>query len=274
MQTLAQIRAILDQRGLRPKKSLGQNFLIDHNLLRKLVDASGVQRGETVLEVGPGTGTLTDALLERGARVIACELDNDLQDLLRERYADAPVEVIHADCLASDRTLAPVVRDALGDGPFRLVANLPYGAATPLLSTLLIEHPGCRSMSVTIQREVADRLAASPGTKAYGAVSIVAQSLASVTKVATLPGSCFWPPPDVASAMVHLERRTPCPVADARALSDLCRVLFATRRKQLRSVLGDGPLPTGVAPTDRPERLTIEHVAELLRLRQTPRSEG
>ncbi len=275
MQTVSQIRAMLDERGLRPKRSLGQNFLIDQNLIRKLVDAAGVGVGDTVLEVGPGTGTLTEELLARGCRVIASELDDALADLLQERAermvatsgaAGASLSVVRGDCLKSKREINPAVLEALGDGPFSLVANLPYGAATPLLLTLLTEHSRCGVMAVTIQREVADRLLASPGTKEYGLLTVLAQAMAHVERLATLPPSCFWPAPEVSSAMVVLRRRAAGEALtdDPASLRETCERLFASRRKQIGGVLGrEAVLPDGVTPSMRAEELTPEQLVEI-----------
>lgn len=274
MQSLSQIKAMLAERGLRPKRSLGQNFLIDQNLLRKLVDAAGVGEGDVVLEVGPGTGTLTEELLARGCRVVASELDDALADLLEERADEMQrggagtgrLTIVRGDCLASKRRINPALLEALGDGPFSLVANLPYGAATPLLLTLLTEHARCGVMAATIQREVADRLLAPPGTKEYGLLTVLARAMAHIERLATLPPSCFWPAPEVSSAMVLLRRRGPAEALthDPAALRELCERLFASRRKQIGGVLGrDATLPEGVAPTMRAEELTPEQLIEL-----------
>lgn len=265
MQTLAEIRELLAAYGLAPRKSLGQNFLIDHNLITKLVDASGSSDGDVVLEVGPGTGTLTEALLDRGCRVVACELDDGLAMLLRDRHgSNERFTLVHADCLAGKRSLNPQIVDALAGRPFRLVANLPYGAATPLMLALLVDHPACHAMFVTIQREVADRLAARPSTKPYGSISVVAQLLADVRLIATLGPECFWPRPDVASAMIGISRRSQAGCADPRRLAEFCRRLFAARRKQLGSILGDEVLwPPGVTRTHRVEQLSPPQIASL-----------
>ncbi len=268
MQTLAEIRELLESRGLAPRKKLGQNFLLDHNLIRKLVDAAGVGDGDLVLEVGPGTGALTDELLDRGCAVVACELDAGFAELQRERQAGAVRAgrflLIEGDCLAGKRGLNPAVTGALAGRPFTLVANLPYGAATPLMLALLCD-PTCSGQFVTIQREVADRLLAGPGSKAYGSISVVAQTLAEVERVATLPPECFWPRPDVTSAMVALRPREGHGVADRAGFAAFCQRVFANRRKQLGGVLGGVALPEGVDPTDRAERLDVRTIAGLFR---------
>lgn len=265
MQTLAQIRELLETHGLSPRKSLGQNFLIDQNLIRRLVDASGVSRGDVVLEVGPGTGALTDELLARGCIIVACELDRGLATLLRERHRTSEAfTLVEGDCLASKRSINPDVTGALADRPFQLVANLPYGVATPLILALLTGFPACGSIFVTIQREVADRLTARHGTKEYGPISIVAQALCRVERIATLPPECFWPRPDVTSAMVSLIRRPDPLTRDPVHLAAFCQKAFMSRRKQLGRVLGrDTVWPDGITPQNRIEELPVDRVVAL-----------
>ncbi len=260
---------MLEERGLAPRKALGQNFLIDKNLITKLIDAAKVHPGDLVLEIGPGTGTLTEAMLSRGCTVIACELDHGLAAMLVERAPSIPnganLRVIEGDCL-DGRALNPAVAQALGDCPFSLVANLPYNAATPLMMALLLNHPRCDKLAVTIQKEVVDRLVANPGSKDYGTLGILCQALAKVTSIAKLPKECFWPQPDVTSAMVLLERLPIPRTADGAALATFCQSLFSKRRKQLGAILGRAvPWPAGIRPEQRPEELTIEQF-ELLRL--------
>lgn len=266
MQTLAHIREMLDQRGLAPKKSLGQNFLIDHNLIRKLVDASGVGEGDLVLEIGPGTGTLTDELLDRGCRVIACELDNGLCALLRDRFAGSErFTLIEGDCLAGKRALSPALYTALGDRTLTLVANLPYGAGTPLLLILLTRYPHCRGMHVTIQREVADRVMAGPGSESYGSISVIAQALADMTRVATLPPQCFWPRPKVDSAMISIHRKGTPLASDPVTLADLCQRVFTQRRKQIGTACRNLglTLPPDIPPIRRVFELTPTELVKL-----------
>lgn len=289
VQTLAQIKELLESRGLAPKKSLGQNFLVDQNLIRKLVDSglghaagtrtvseptvSGTDHS-VVLEVGPGTGTLTEELLSRGCRVIACEMDDGLAAMLAERAPTLPggdrLSVVRGDCLTRTRELNPEVLAAVGNAAeYRLIANLPYGAATPLMSELLVHHPRCVALAVTIQKEVADRLLAGPGTGDYGGLSVVAQAVASVRRIATLPRECFWPRPDVTSAMLLLERLATPATNDIGALSEFCRVIFSQRRKQLGGVLGSAGVakpaewPEGVRPDLRAEQLTVGQIESL-----------
>lgn len=258
---------MLDAHGLAPKKSLGQNFLIDRNLGKKLVDEAGVGAGDLVLEVGPGAGALTELLLERGCEVVACEMDGGLAGLLRERFA-APFgerfTLVEGDCLSGKRTLNPAIVEALRGRPFTMVANLPYNAASPLMAVLLTDFPTCRAQYVTIQKEVGERLAARPGTKEYGALGVLAQALATVRRVAVLPPECFWPRPGVTSAMVELRRRDDPLTDDPATLGALCHALFSRRRKQIGSILGrDAALPSGVTHDMRPERMTVEQFCAL-----------
>ncbi|MGD9791718.1 MAG: rRNA adenine dimethyltransferase family protein [Phycisphaerales bacterium] len=281
MQSLAEIRLILESRGLSPRKQFGQNFLLDQNLIRKLVDAAGVGAGDVVLEVGPGTGTLTDELVARGCVVIAAEIDRGLCAHLRERYASLSDRfvLVEGDCLEGKRTLAPALGAAIqaameraGRHEFVLVSNLPYGAGTGVMTTLLAEWSGadggavCRGMYVTIQREVGDRMMAKPGSKEFGPVGILAQRVAEVERVAVLPGECFWPRPDVTSVMMAIRRRGGTEGLDARGLFDFAQMVLGKRRKQLGSVLGRGfAMPMGIDPTRRAEDLSLEEMESLWR---------
>lgn len=271
MQTLAQIREHLDRAGHPPKKALGQNFLIDHNLIAKLVDASGIGDASTVLEIGPGTGALTEPLLERGARVVAIELDAGLArvlgDTLGGRFPDR-LTILEGDCLESKRAINPAVLRALGDGPFALVANLPYHAATPAMMTLMTRVPRCTGLFITIQKEVVDRVLARPGSKAYGAITVVARTLGAPERIANLPAECFWPRPGVASAMLAWRRHGAPPGIDPAELASIAQTLFQSRRKKLGAVatrLARGPVdcPEGVTPDDRIDALDPDRILAL-----------
>lgn len=275
MQTLSEIRSILAERGLRPKRRLGQHFLHDKNILAKIVDAARLESGELVLEIGPGTGTLTEALIEVGARIVTCEIDADLASITEDRFTER-VRLIRSDCLDAHRRLNPQIVDALGDQPFKLVANLPYQIASPLICTMLIHHPTCTGLYVTIQKEVAERLLADTCTKEYGPLSIIVGALADVKRICTVKPSSFWPQPKVDSAMVRIlpwpggrgaaGEREPVlsTIEQRRQFARFVTQLFTKRRKQLGSILGrDCEWPTGVTADLRPEALTVERIVTL-----------
>ena len=259
MQTISEIREILNERGLHPKHRLGQNFLHDQNQLRRLLEASAVEPGDLVLEIGPGTGTLTEALLERGCEVIASELDTDMGDIIESRLG-SKVRLVRGDCLDGARSFSADVLQALGDRPFRLVANLPYGAASPIMS-LLAPMKNCLGQFVTIQREVGDRLLAGPGTRQYGPLTVFVRAFANVRSIGTLSPNCFWPAPKVESIMLAIEpREGPSDVTETE-LGRTIHIVFSKRRKQLGSILGrDGSLPAEIDPGRRPDSLEIDEI--------------
>ena len=266
MQTQSDIRAILAARGLSPKHRFGQNFLVDHNLLKRLVDASGIGEHSLVVEIGPGTGTMSEEILARGAELLAIELDRDLSEHLREHFASNPrFTLIEGDCLNGKRALNADALARLAGRPFTLVANLPYQAASPVIA-ICASTPQCLGQFVTIQREVGDRLRASAGGGEYGPLTIIVQAFAEVEQVAVLSSGCFWPPPEVTSAMIAIRPRTvpAIPHGDADAFGAFVHTLFSKRRKQLGAILGrNRSWPDGIDPSARPESLPI---ADLVRL--------
>lgn len=283
MQSLSTIKDLLSMAGHGPKKALGQNFLFDHNLINKLIDASGVRSGDLVLEVGPGTGALTVAMLERGVRVLAVELDSGLVGVLQETLgAQYPQQltIIEGDCLATKRSLNVQASGALGEEPFRLVANLPYHAATPLMIALMTRHPSCSGMFVTIQREVSQRFAASVGSKIYGTAGVIAQSLGKVEHIATLPPTCFWPRPEVTSSMMGW-RRDEHPIAGDNpqwwgVFADLTQTLFMSRRKKISFAIkklapGFDAYPDSVTAEARVDELNPAQIEALCRSVQSAR---
>lgn len=275
MQTLSEIRSLLERAGHPPKKALGQNFLTDHNMIRKLVDEAGVGEGDRVLEIGPGTGALSVELLDRGVDLTACELDAALTQLLRETLAEqhpGRFTLIEGDCLEGKRAINPEIIDAIGSQPFTLVANLPYHAATPLMLALMTKHPNCTGMFVTIQHEVVQRFGAQSGTKEYGTISVIAQQLGTVGTIAKLPPGCFWPQPGVASAMMRWRRNTERD-HDPQwwvAFAEITQQLFQSRRKQLGGVVNklanaDIIWPEGIVAKDRIDALSSDRVEALCR---------
>ena len=265
MQNLSEIRSILERRGIRPKHRLGQNFLHDQNQIRRLLEAAALEADELVVEVGPGTGTLTEALLEAGCSVIASELDEDMADIIDERLMDR-IEVIRGDCLDGPRTLSRALDEAIGDRSFKLVANLPYGAASPLMSLLAFD-PRCRGQYVTIQREVGDRLLAEPGTKTWGPLTISVRIRCDVELIGRLSPQCFWPAPKVDSVMVAITPRGAHSDLPEAVVSRVLRTLFTKRRKQLGTILGrNTALPNGITADRRPDSLSIDELVSLATL--------
>ena len=195
MHTLSELRSMLDAHGLSPRKALGQNFLIDRNLGAKLVDEAGVARVTSCR--GRRRGRSPNCSSSEAARSSRARWTpgwprcaRPLPRNARERYT-----LIEGDCLARKRELNPAIVGASAGRPFTLVANLPYNAASPLMAVLLTDFPNCRAQYVTIQKEVGERLAAKPGGKEYGPLTVIAQALATVRRVAVLPPECFWPRP-------------------------------------------------------------------------------
>jgi 16S rRNA (adenine1518-N6/adenine1519-N6)-dimethyltransferase len=264
-QTLSEIRAVLDEHGLTPRRRLGQCFLHDKNLLGRLVEAAGVSPGDLVVEVGPGTGTLTESLLEHGADVVACEIDPGLAAIVRQRFGSR-LELIEGDCLGRGRRLSEPLQTALAGRSFRLVANLPFQVASTLIVTLLAHHPECNGQFVTVQQEVAQRLTASPGTKTYGGLSIIVGALAEVATIATLPPTCFWPQPKVSSTMVAITPRPNHGIDNPDDLASFTTAMFGKRRKQLGTIFGRTTnWPEGVTADLRPEAITVEQTVALWR---------
>lgn len=251
-QTKREIEAMLAAAGLRPDRRLGQHFLIDGNLMRKLVVAAELAPDDVVLEVGPGTGSLTEMLLDAAGHVVAVEVDRDLCALLQARLADrANLTLLGLDALASKHALAPELVEAVRaarqrvGGACRLVANLPYSIASPLIIDLLLSDLGVDRFCFTVQAEVADRLASPPGRKSYGPLSVAVQALCDVRAVADLPPSVFWPRPGVGSRMLRLDRvpAKAARIADLPHLVHVVRTCFLLRRKKL--VHGLAPLRPG-----------------------------
>jgi 16S rRNA (adenine1518-N6/adenine1519-N6)-dimethyltransferase len=268
--TPAEVRVLLDEHGLRPSRALGQNFLTDANTARKVVRLAGVEAGDQVLEIGPGLGSLTLALLDAGAQVTALELDRHVLPALTSVVGDhAGVVIEHADA----RTYEYGAR--LGPGPWSCVSNLPYNVATPVVMRILDEAPQVRRLLVMVQREVGERLAARVDTRAYGAVSVKVAYYAEAEVVGVVPPTVFFPRPKVESALVRIDRR-PEPTVDVPspdALFAIVRAGFATRRKMLRRALRpmlgsrteDVLTAAGVAPTARAESLDLDAWAALAR---------
>jgi 16S rRNA (adenine1518-N6/adenine1519-N6)-dimethyltransferase len=257
--TRREIGELLQRHGLVPSRALGQNFVVDPNTVRRIVRLAGVAPGDHVVEVGAGLGSLTVALAEAGAHVTAVEIDRHLVPALREVVSPYDVDIVEGDALALHwaDVLARTAR-------WHLVANLPYNVATPLVIDLLDRVPRIDTMLVMIQREVGERLAAAPGTKAYGVPSVRVAYWATAELVGQVPPSVFLPRPRVESVLVRINRRAePAVDSDRNRLFELVRAGFGQRRKMLRRSLGrlvsaDAFERAGIRPESRAEELSIE----------------
>jgi 16S rRNA (adenine1518-N6/adenine1519-N6)-dimethyltransferase len=255
---LPPLREALAAAGVAARKRLGQHFLLDLNLTRKIARLAGPLDGESVIEVGPGPGGLTRALLEAGARVVAVEKDERFIPILGEiaARADGRLTVIRADALTLDPTDLPVGA--------AIVANLPYNVATPLLIQWLTGPLRPRAMTLMFQKEVAERIAAARGSEHYGRLSVLTQALCDARVVMDLPARAFTPPPKVDSAVVQLIPKPDRPAGDLiAALERVTHDAFGQRRKMLRSslkALGGASLcaAAGIDPADRAEVVSVE----------------
>jgi 16S rRNA (adenine1518-N6/adenine1519-N6)-dimethyltransferase len=267
----AEIRGLAAELDVRPTKKLGQNFVHDPNTVRRIVELAGVGPADVVLEVGPGLGSLTLGLLATGARVVAVEIDPKLAARLpgtvagRGPEAAANLTVVEADAMR-------VTREELGE-PTALVANLPYNVAVPVVLHLLAEVPSLKRGLVMVQTEVADRMAAGPGSRIYGVPSVKLAWYGSARKVAAVPRSVFWPVPNVDSALVAFERGDTTASEDRDLLFGLVDAAFSQRRKTLRAALAGwagsaeraGELLTaaGIDPRTRGEQLDVHAFARI-----------
>jgi 16S rRNA (adenine1518-N6/adenine1519-N6)-dimethyltransferase len=273
----ADIRTLAAELGIRPTKSLGQNFVHDANTVRRIVRTAEVGPGEVVLEVGPGLGSLTLGLLEAGARVIAVEIDPVLGAAVpRIVAARAPDVASRLTVIVADALRLAGVPDPQ---PTALVANLPYNVAVPVVLHLLEVLPTLRTGLVMVQAEVAERLAAAPGSKAYGSPSVKVAWYASAQRAGAVPRAVFWPVPNVDSGLVRLTRRPPPPGPQRGDVFELIDAAFAQRRKMLRSALASWAGSTasaeavlrkaGVDPTARGETLDMATFARIAAARAT-----
>ena len=268
----ADIAGLLSAHGIRPSRALGQNFVADANTVRRIARLAGAGPGTQVLEIGAGLGSLTLALAETGARVVAVETDRHVVPVLRSVVEPAGVEVVEGDALTLD--LAALLAER-GPAPWHLVANLPYNVATPLVMKTLVEVPAVTDLLVMVQREVGERMAAGAGQDAYGAVSVRIAYFARAEVVGRVPASVFIPRPRVESVLVRLVR-LPAPAVDPALVSyerldTVVRAGFSQRRKMLRRSLAGVVEPgaferAGVRPDARAEELDVAEWGRLAAL--------
>ena len=263
----ARLRTLLDSHGVRPSKALGQNFVIDPNTIRRIVQVAGVSGEDRVLEIGPGAGSLTIELARIAREVVAVEADRALLPVLEESLRGLDnVEVVHADALRTDLS---------GLGADALVANLPYNIAASLVMKTLETAPGIARLTVMTQREVGERLAAAPGSRVYGQVSVLCAFHAWVGIAMRVSRRAFYPVPNVDSVVVNLERRADRPDVDYGSLVEIVRAAFSQRRKTVRNSLAplvgsaeaaeSAVAAAGIDPGLRPESLSLERFVDLAR---------
>lgn len=268
---------ILQKYGFNFQKRFGQNFLIDSNVLQKIVDCAGVTEDDCVLEIGPGIGTMTQYLAESAGEVVAVEIDKALIPILEDTLSSySNVVIINEDILKVD--IDGLVREKNQGRPIKVVANLPYYITTPIIMKLFESHVPLKSITVMVQKEVADRMQVGPGSKDYGALSLAVQYYARPEIVALVSPSCFIPKPGVGSAVIRLDKyeTPPVDVQDERLLFSLIRAAFNQRRKTLaNSISNVGELgftreeivealtALRLSPTVRGEALTLEQFAEV-----------
>ncbi len=257
------------------QKRFGQNFLIDGHVVEKIIKAAEITEGDTILEIGPGIGTMTQYLAEAAGKVYAVEIDKNLLPVLDETLAEYDnVQVINEDILKVD------IKELLGDdcNSMKVVANLPYYITTPIIMGLFENHIPAKSITVMVQKEVAQRMQAKPGSKDYGALSLAVQYYAQPYIVANVPANCFMPRPNVGSAVIRLTRwdNPPVKVKDERLMFKLIRASFNQRRKTLQNGINNAPDlnftkeqvvealgKMGLSESIRGEALTLEQFAQL-----------
>ncbi len=272
--------AVLNRYGFNFQKKFGQNFLIDENVVEKIVREAGVTKDDFVMEIGPGIGTMTQILCENAREVVAVEIDKKLIPILTEdtlSYYDN-ITVINEDILKLDiRKLAEEKNDGR---PIKVVANLPYYITTPIIMGLFENHVPLDSITIMVQKEVADRMQCGPGTKDYGALSLAVQFYAKPKVVLNVPASCFMPRPNVDSAVIRLERfkTPPVDVCDEHLMFKIIRASFNQRRKTMVNSVGNAGIgiskealstaleKMGLPLTIRGEALTLEQFANLSNL--------
>jgi len=270
-------KAVLEKHHFTLQKKYGQNFLIDGNILEKIVTEAGITDKDFVLEIGPGIGTMTQYLCEAAREVVAVEIDRFLIPVLEDTLRSYDnVTVINSDILKLD--LNAFIQEKNNGNPVKIVANLPYYITTPIVMELFESHAPIESITIMIQKEVADRMQVGPGTKDYGALSLAVQYYAKPQIVAVVPPSCFMPRPNVASAVIRLDRYIdpPVKVEDEKLFFQIIRASFNQRRKTLvnglmngmnlgytKEELGEILLSIGWKENIRGEALTIEEFAQL-----------
>ena len=270
---------VLQKHDFHFQKKFGQNFLIDPHVLDKIIEAAEVTKDDFVLEIGPGIGTMTQYLCEAARQVLAVEIDNNLIPILQETLSPYDnVEILHGDILKQD--IHEIAEKYNDKKPIKVVANLPYYITTPIIMGLLESHVPLANITVMVQKEVAERMQAEPGTKEYGALSLAVQYYAKPYLAANVPPNCFMPRPNVGSAVIRLtSHKKPVAVKNEKLMFDIIRASFNQRRKTLQNGLNNASNLSvnkeqvvtalekmGLPATVRGEALSLEQFAELSNL--------
>ena len=265
-----ELRSLLEAHDIRPLKARGQHFLLDEAVIDLMVETAKVEAGDAVVEIGPGPGVLTDALVARGAKVVAVELDPGLASIVASRFDEAQVTLMRRD--AREVSNAELLAAFDGATEYKVVANLPYAITSATVVRFLREAPPPTSVTLMVQREVADRIAAEPPR--MSALAVTAQTFAKVRKVRNVPAGSFLPPPKVDSAVIHMIRRTdlPADIRPVEAALRLAHLAFGAPRKQLRNSLRGATdqatlekafVEAKIDPATRPERMTADDWSRL-----------
>lgn len=263
------VKEVLSRHGFKFSKSLGQNFLIDGNIVRKIVSESNITKEDYVLEIGPGMGTLTEELALRAKKVVAIELDNTLLPILDETLGKYDnVEIVHGDVLKID--LSKLIEEKLDNKPVKVVANLPYYVTTPIIGKLIEDNLNLESITVMVQKEVAERMAAGPGGKEYGSLSIFVNFYSNPEIIVKVPKTVFMPQPKIDSAVIRLTLKKDLPDVDRDKFFKVVKAAFSKRRKTIINALSsygfnieketirESLEQSNINPEERAEKLSVE----------------
>ncbi len=268
------IKETLDKYGFKFSKSLGQNFLIDGNIVRKIVSEANISKDDYVLEIGPGMGTLTEELAINAKKVVAVELDKKLLPILDETLEPYDnVEIVYGDILKID--VNNLIEEKLGGGPVKVVANLPYYVTTPIIGKLIEDNLKLDSIIVMVQKEVAERMSAVPGSKNYGSLSIFVNFYCEPKIVVKVPNTVFMPQPKIDSAVIKLDIKSDLPDIDREKFFAVVKAAFSKRRKTIlnalstygfsldKEIIKEALESSGIKPEERAENISVEDFIKL-----------
>lgn len=262
------IREILNKYGFKFSKSLGQNFLIDGNILKKIIDRGNITKEDLILEIGPGIGTLTEELALNSKKVVAVEIDKSLLPILDETLETyANVEIVHGDIL--EINVKKLIEEKLDGGPVKVVANLPYYITTPIIGRLIVEDLNISSIIVMIQKEVAQRIVAQPNTKDYSSLTVFTNFYAEPEIILQVPKTVFMPQPKVDSAVIKLDMKKEVPQVNREVFFKVVRSAFGKRRKTILNSLSTGELKLDkglIRKTLEEAQIPLNHRAENLNI--------